>query len=149
MRAGVTLMLDICKMEPAAVEIYRQQVPTLCKILRSLLVGGFSADYDVSGITDPFLQVKVRRWLGVASGPPCMIIGSQALQVCSAPAMAGCAPFHSLTGPAVCALSGAAAEAAAHPGQGQCGGQRRHERCAGPGGHQHRVSAQCRQCHPL
>ena len=52
-------MLDICKMEPAAVEIYREQVPTLCKILRSLLMSGFSADHDVGGITDPFLQVKV------------------------------------------------------------------------------------------
>lgn len=54
-------MLDICKMEPAVIEIYRQQVPTLCKILRSLVVSGFSADYDVSGITDPFLQVKVPK----------------------------------------------------------------------------------------
>ncbi len=59
--AGVTLMLDICKMEPAAVEIYREQVPTLCKILRSLLMSGFSADHDVGGITDPFLQVKVEE----------------------------------------------------------------------------------------
>lgn len=58
-------MLDICRMEPAALEIYRPQVPALCKILRSLLVSGFSGDYDVSGITDPFLQVQVRLWRGL------------------------------------------------------------------------------------
>jgi hypothetical protein len=36
------------------------QVPQLCKILRSLLMSGFAPEHDVGGITDPFLQVKVR-----------------------------------------------------------------------------------------
>lgn len=57
---GVTLMLDICAAEPAAVEAYRKHVPALCKILRSLLMSGFAPEHDVSGITDPFLQIKVR-----------------------------------------------------------------------------------------
>lgn len=39
--AGVTLMLDICSMEPATAEAYRRHVPLLCKILRSLIMGGF------------------------------------------------------------------------------------------------------------
>lgn len=39
--AGVQLMLDICTQLPAAVEAYRVHVPLLCKILRSLLMGGF------------------------------------------------------------------------------------------------------------
>lgn len=39
--AGVQLMLDICAQQPAAVEAYRVHVPLLCKILRSLLMGGF------------------------------------------------------------------------------------------------------------
>lgn len=63
--AGVTLMSEICKLEPAAIEIYRQHVPMLCKILRSLLMSGFSADLDIGGITDPFLQVKILRLLKV------------------------------------------------------------------------------------
>ena len=61
--AGVTLMLDICVGEPAAAEVFRPQVPALCRILRALIMSSFSPDYDVSGITDPFLQVKVLRLL--------------------------------------------------------------------------------------
>lgn len=38
--AGVQLMLDICAQQPAAAEAYRIHVPLLCKILRSLLMGG-------------------------------------------------------------------------------------------------------------
>lgn len=35
--SGVTLLLAICNMQPAMVDHYRQQVPTLCKMLRALL----------------------------------------------------------------------------------------------------------------
>lgn len=35
--SGVTLMLHITSLEPAAVERYRAHVPTLCKMLRALL----------------------------------------------------------------------------------------------------------------
>lgn len=57
---GVTLMLEVCAVEPAAVEAYTRHVPSLCKVLRSLLMSGFSPEHDVSGITDPFLQIQVR-----------------------------------------------------------------------------------------
>ena len=56
---GVALMMEICAVEPAAVEAYRRHVPQLCNIMRSLLMSGFAPEHDVSGITDPFLQVKV------------------------------------------------------------------------------------------
>lgn len=62
---GVTLMLDICDQEPATIAIFREQVPLLCRILRGLLMGGFSGEYDVGGITDPFLQVKLLRLLRI------------------------------------------------------------------------------------
>ena len=62
---GVTLIMDICDQEPAAVELFRPQVPTLCKVLRSLTMAGFSPDYDVGGITNPFLQVQILRLLRV------------------------------------------------------------------------------------
>ena len=55
-------MLEMCEVEPAAVEAYRRHVPTLAKVLRSLLMSGFAPEHDVSGITDPFLQVKVGGW---------------------------------------------------------------------------------------
>ena len=60
---GVTLMLEISEVEPATLAIFRDQVPELCRILRSLLVGGFSAEYDVAGIADPYLQAKILRLL--------------------------------------------------------------------------------------
>uniref|UniRef100_A0A383VEJ1 AP-1 complex subunit gamma n=1 Tax=Tetradesmus obliquus TaxID=3088 RepID=A0A383VEJ1_TETOB len=63
--SGVTLLLAICNMQPAMVEHYRQQVPTLCKMLRALLQGGFSPEHDVGGITNPFLQVKILQLLRV------------------------------------------------------------------------------------
>ncbi|KAL4431277.1 hypothetical protein ABPG75_006533 [Micractinium tetrahymenae] len=63
--AGVQLMLDICAQQPAVAEAYRIHVPLLCKILRSLLMGGFVPDYDVGGINDPFLQVAILRLLRV------------------------------------------------------------------------------------
>ena len=58
MLSGVTLMLEICHIEPALIPVYREQVPTLCRILRGMMTSGFLAEYDVGGITNPFLQVK-------------------------------------------------------------------------------------------
>lgn len=58
--SGVTLMQEICAIDPSTVEQYRRHVPMLCKILRSLLMSGFAPEHDVGGITDPFLQVKVQ-----------------------------------------------------------------------------------------
>jgi AP-1 complex subunit gamma-1 len=62
---GVTLMLEISDQEPATQAIFRDQVPLLCRILRALLVGGFSAEYDVGGICDPYLQAKILRLLSI------------------------------------------------------------------------------------
>lgn len=59
--SGVTLMQEICAIDPTIIEQYRRHVPMLCKILRSLLMSGFAPEHDVGGITDPFLQVKVRQ----------------------------------------------------------------------------------------
>ncbi|KAI7839019.1 hypothetical protein COHA_007161 [Chlorella ohadii] len=63
--AGVTLLLDICAQAPQVVEAYRPHVPLLCRVLRSLIMGGFAPDYDVGGINDPFLQVAILRLLRV------------------------------------------------------------------------------------
>lgn len=57
--AGVTLLLELCSIQPALIPVYQELVPQLCKILRSLLMSGFMPEHDVGGITDPFLQVKV------------------------------------------------------------------------------------------
>uniref|UniRef100_A0A7S0S2A3 AP-1 complex subunit gamma n=2 Tax=Chlamydomonas leiostraca TaxID=1034604 RepID=A0A7S0S2A3_9CHLO len=62
--AGVSLMLQIVELDPTQVDMYRPHVPALCQLLKRLLQpGGAPADYDVSGIANPFLQVKLLRLL--------------------------------------------------------------------------------------
>lgn len=61
--SGVTMMLEIAHLEDRAAIHYRPFVPQLCRILKSLVVSGFSPDHDVGGINDPFLQVKILRLL--------------------------------------------------------------------------------------
>ena len=42
-----------------------QAVPLLVRHLKSLVTTGYSPAHDVSGITDPFLQIKILRLLGI------------------------------------------------------------------------------------
>ncbi|CAO1621457.1 unnamed protein product [Parajaminaea phylloscopi] len=61
---AVTLSLELCKHEEARNE-FRDVVPLLVRHLKSLVTTGYSPEHDVSGITDPFLQVKILRLLRV------------------------------------------------------------------------------------
>ncbi|KJE97565.1 AP-1gamma-PD [Capsaspora owczarzaki ATCC 30864] len=60
---GVTLMNEICAISHDSLVHFRKLVPHLIRILKALQVAGSSAEHDVGGITDPFLQVKVLRLL--------------------------------------------------------------------------------------
>jgi AP-1 complex subunit gamma-1 len=64
---GVTLMIQMCDMEPKLVPLFRegQIVQQLVRILKSLVQFGYSPEYDVSGITDPFLQVRILKFLRI------------------------------------------------------------------------------------
>lgn len=63
--SGITLMVDIIKQEEVFKAVFRQTVPQLCRILRVLVSGGFAAEYDVQGVSDPYLQVKVLQLLRI------------------------------------------------------------------------------------
>ncbi|KAF8734727.1 hypothetical protein AX14_003026 [Amanita brunnescens Koide BX004] len=61
--AAITLVSELCHLNDALLNEFRDAVPILVRNLKSLVTTGYSPEHDVSGITDPFLQVKVLRLL--------------------------------------------------------------------------------------
>jgi AP-1 complex subunit gamma-1 len=57
--SGIQLVIDMVKIDPSCVGSFRKTVPTLVRLLKNLLLGGYVNEYDVVGITDPFLQTKI------------------------------------------------------------------------------------------
>lgn len=68
---GLTLVTSLCEAdeeeggEEGVVEKFRTFVPGLVKALKGLSTSGYAPEHDVTGITDPFLQVKILRLLRV------------------------------------------------------------------------------------
>lgn len=60
---AITLVTEMCQTDAACLEEFRNAVPLLVRHLKSLVTTGYSPEHDVSGITDPFLQVKILRLL--------------------------------------------------------------------------------------
>jgi AP-1 complex subunit gamma-1 len=68
---GLTLVTSLCEAdeeeggEEGIVDKFRQFVPVLVKTLKGLATSGYAPEHDVTGITDPFLQVKILRLLRI------------------------------------------------------------------------------------
>jgi uncharacterized protein (UPF0147 family) len=62
---AVSLAIQLCRVDPAHLPTFRAHVPTLVRILKSLIHSGYSAEHDVGGHADPFLQAKLLRFLTV------------------------------------------------------------------------------------
>ncbi|KIW01222.1 uncharacterized protein PV09_07266 [Verruconis gallopava] len=68
---GVTLVISLCEADEAeggeegVVDMFKPLVPSLVKVLKQLASSGYAPEHDVTGITDPFLQVKILRLLRV------------------------------------------------------------------------------------
>ncbi|KAL8828793.1 MAG: hypothetical protein Q9170_006449 [Blastenia crenularia] len=66
---GLTLVTSLCEADEAEggeesiVESFRPLVPGLVRTLKGLASSGYAPEHDVTGITDPFLQVKILRLL--------------------------------------------------------------------------------------
>lgn len=60
---AVTLALELCGVDESHVVHFRKHVSVLVKILMSLIRAGYSAEHDVGGHADPFLQVKLLQLL--------------------------------------------------------------------------------------
>jgi AP-1 complex subunit gamma-1 len=60
---AITLTIEMCQIDENCLNEFRNAVPLLVRNLKALVTTGYSPEHDVSGITDPFLQVKVLRLL--------------------------------------------------------------------------------------
>ncbi|XP_077155422.1 AP-1 complex subunit gamma-like 2 isoform X2 [Ranitomeya variabilis] len=61
---AVLLATEICQRHPAAVKGFRKILPLLLQKLKQVM-SGYSPEHAVSGVTDPFLQVRILRLLRV------------------------------------------------------------------------------------
>ncbi|KAF9882751.1 clathrin associated protein complex large subunit [Aspergillus nanangensis] len=68
---GLTLVIDMCEAEEAeegpegVIEMFRPLAGGLVRALKGLTTSGYAPEHDVSGITDPFVQVKILHLLRV------------------------------------------------------------------------------------
>lgn len=71
---GLTLITSLCEAEDAeegetgdesVIEKFREFVPQLVRTLKGLASSGYAPEHDVTGITDPFLQVRILQLLRV------------------------------------------------------------------------------------
>ncbi|KAJ0166437.1 AP-1 complex subunit gamma-1 [Colletotrichum tanaceti] len=68
---GLTLATSLCEAdeeeggEEGVVEKFKAFVPNLVKTLKALATSGYAPEHDVTGISDPFVQVKILRLLRV------------------------------------------------------------------------------------
>ncbi|RMX50218.1 hypothetical protein pdam_00004802 [Pocillopora damicornis] len=60
---GIALVTEMCRVNPETLSHFRRHVPILVKTLKNLVMSGYSPEHDVSGISDPFMQVKLLRLL--------------------------------------------------------------------------------------
>lgn len=62
--ATMTLMVEICRHDRKYAIKFKKYVSNLVRILKNLLQSAAALDYEVGGVKDPFLQVKVLELFG-------------------------------------------------------------------------------------
>ncbi|CAH1766720.1 7115_t:CDS:10, partial [Entrophospora sp. SA101] len=62
---AITLITEMCSKNSETLQAFRKAVPLLVRHLKTLVSAGFSPEHDVTGVTDPFLQIKILRLLRI------------------------------------------------------------------------------------
>jgi len=52
-------MVEILRVDDSFIKAFRKYVAPLVRTLKNLLTSGYLPEYDVGGVKDPFLQVKI------------------------------------------------------------------------------------------
>lgn len=62
---GIVLITEMSERSPDTLAHFKKLVPNLVRILKNLIMSGYSPEHDVNGISDPFLQIKIIRLLRI------------------------------------------------------------------------------------
>lgn len=63
---AVSLIIEMIKLDEKLIaSTFRKIVPTVVRLLKNLVLAGYVSEYDVVGITDPFLQCKLIQLLRI------------------------------------------------------------------------------------
>ena len=62
--SGLALVEQVFKAEPRVIKKYKKYLSPMIKFLKNLISTSYAPEFDVNGITDPFLQVRILEILG-------------------------------------------------------------------------------------
>lgn len=62
---GITLIIEILHEFPSFIHFYSKIVSIIIRLLKNFMTSSFNAEYEINGIMDPFLQVKLLELLRV------------------------------------------------------------------------------------
>ena len=62
---GLALAQQVFKSEPKYIKKYQKYVPSLLRYLKNMISNSYTPEYDINGVCDPFLQVRILETLAI------------------------------------------------------------------------------------